>query len=629
MYEHNHCSCESCSCSNDENKDSGRLKTELYLSIAFLIIGVLAQRLFQFPQIIIGILFGLSVILSGWRVFIEGIKSFIKFNIDETTLMSIAVIAAFFLGEYLEAALVAILYNLGEALEDRAVENSRQNIEKLAEIRSDTARRMAHGKEEIVSAETVSIGETILVNPYERIPLDGTVISGISSVNTSALTGESEPMDAIEGTTVLSGMMNEQGPLTIKVTSDFQNSAATRIIAMVESASARKGKAEKLITRFAQIYTPIVIAMAVLLMVVPPLLGLGEFRTWLYRALIFLVASCPCSLVISIPLGFYAGIGGASKNGVLIKGGKFLEALSRTSAVVFDKTGTLTHGELQVSKINILGNISKENLLKTAASIEQYSAHPAAKAVLKFAGDIDFYDVENAAEIPGHGVKGEIEGKEVLCGRKSLLENNGIDLNNAETASVYISVDGKLEGSLELNDTLKEDANEGIKALKNININRIVMLTGDNEKSAQEVAENCGITEFHSGLLPEQKVELMEEIRKESGKTVFVGDGINDAPVLAASDCGVAMGLGTDAAIEACDVVLTLDKPSKLAPSIKFAKRAMKVIRFNIIFALTVKAVVLVLAAMGLAPMWLAVFADVGVCIIAVINSTRILKFKL
>ena len=281
MYEHNHCSCESCSCSNDENKDSGRLKTELYLSIAFLIIGVLAQRLFQFPQIIIGILFGLSVILSGWRVFIEGIKSFIKFNIDETTLMSIAVIAAFFLGEYLEAALVAILYNLGEALEDRAVENSRQNIEKLAEIRSDTARRMAHGKEEIVSAETVSIGETILVNPYERIPLDGTVISGISSVNTSALTGESEPMDAIEGTTVLSGMMNEQGPLTIKVTSDFQNSAATRIIAMVESASARKGKAEKLITRFAQIYTPIVIAMAVLLMVVPPLLGLGEFRTWL------------------------------------------------------------------------------------------------------------------------------------------------------------------------------------------------------------------------------------------------------------------------------------------------------------------------------------------------------------
>ena len=629
MYEHNHCSCESCSCSNDEKKDSRILKAELYLSVAFLIIGVLAQRLFQFPQVIVGILFGLSVILSGWRVFIEGIKSFIKFKIDETTLMSIAVIAAFFLGEYLEAALVALLYNLGETLEDRAVENSRQSIEKLAEIRSDTARRIENGKEEVVPAETVSIGETILVNPYERVPLDSIVISGISSVNTSALTGESEPMDAVEGTKVLSGMMNEQGPLTVKVTSDFQNSAATRIIAMVESASARKGKAEKLITRFAQIYTPIVIGMAVLLMVIPPLLGFGEFRTWLYRALIFLVASCPCSLVISIPLGFYAGIGGASKSGVLIKGGKFLEALSHTSAVVFDKTGTLTHGELDVSKINILGNLSKENLLKTAASIEQYSAHPTAKAILKSAGDIDFYDVENAAEIPGHGVKGEIEGKEVLCGRKSLLENSGIDLNSAETASVYISVDGKLEGSLELNDTLKEDANEGIKALKNININRIVMLTGDNEKSAKEVAENCGITEFHSGLLPEQKVKLMEEIRKESGKTVFVGDGINDAPVLAASDCGVAMGLGTDAAIEACDVVLTLDKPSKLAPAIKFAQRAMKVIRFNIIFALTVKAIVLVLAAMGLASMLLAVFADVGVCIIAVINSTRILKFKL
>ncbi len=628
MHENEHaCGCTHCACS-EEGENSKVATIESIVSILLFLIGIILDHVFHLPAIILAACFGISIVLAGWRVFVEGVKALLKLKLDETTLMAIAVIAAFCLGQYFEAAMVAILFNLGEMLEDKAVDNSRASIEKLAEIRPDTARRVLNGTEELIPAEEVHIGDTILVHPFERVPLDGVVLTGNSALNSSALTGESIPLDATAGTNVMSGMMNEQGPLTIEVTNDFQNSAASRIISMVESASARKGQAEKLITRFAEIYTPTVIIMAILLMALPPLFGLGEFKVWLYRALIFLVASCPCALVISVPLGFYAGIGAASKNGVLIKGGKFLEALSRADAVVFDKTGTLTNGELSVSKINVLGSMSEEELLQTAASIEQYSVHPAAKAVIKAAGEVETLSVDSAVEIPGHGVIGVIDGKRVLCGRKNLLQDNGMDVGGIAPASIYIAVDGILEGSIELNDTPKSDAADGVKTLREIGLNRIVMLTGDNERSAATAAEKCGITEYHAGLLPNEKVDIMEKIRNESGRTIFVGDGINDAPVLAASDCGVAMGLGTDAAIEACDVVLTLDKPSKLAPAIRLARRAMGVIRFNIVFALVVKAVVLVLAALGYAPMWLAVFADVGVCMLSVINATRILKFN-
>jgi len=626
-----YCECDHCGCGhcggNEETENSKLSAIGIIVSILLFLTGVILEHVFHMPSIILAGCFGASIILAGWRVFIDGFKALLKLKLNETTLMSIAVIAAFCLAQYSEAAMVAILFSLGEMLEDKAIDKSRASIEKLAEIRPDTARRIVDGTEELIHAEEVKIGDTVLVHPFERVPLDGIVRMGNSSLNSSALTGESVPIDAAAGTNVMSGMMNEQGPLTIEVTNNFQNSAASRIISMVESASARKGQAEKLITRFAEIYTPAVIILAVLLMILPPLFGLGDFKVWLYRAMVFLVASCPCALVIAVPLGFYAGIGAESTNGVLIKGGKYLEALSRADAVVFDKTGTLTSGELSVSKINVLNGMGENELLKIAASIEQYSAHPAAKAIIKAANGTETFAVDNAVEVPGHGVTGEIEGKKVLCGRKNLLQDNGIDMSAVSPASIYIAIEGRLEGSIELSDMPKPDAAEGVKLLRELNINRIVMLTGDNEDSARAAAEKCGIHEYHAALLPNEKVDMMEKIRSESGRTIFVGDGINDAPVLAASDCGVAMGFGTDAAIEASDVVLTLDRPSKLALAIRIARHAMIVIRSNIIFALAVKAVVLILAAIGFAPMWLAVFADVGVCILSVLNATRILKF--
>ena len=623
------CGCSHCEGEeNEEEKNSNRFKIEIISSLLFFAAGFLSEHIFQAPPLIQGILFGLSVVLSGWRVFRSGWRSLLKLRMDETTLMAVAVIAAFCLGQYLEAAMVAILYQLGEMIEDKAIDNSRESIGKLAEIRADTARRIRDGNEAIVPAQEVQVGDTIAVYPFERVPLDGTVLSGTSTLNASALTGESVPIDASAGSEVLSGMMNEQGPLTVEVTHDLQNSAASRIIAMVESAAARKGRAEKLITRFAEIYTPLVMVLAVLLMILPPLFGLGEFRVWLYRALVFLVASCPCALVISVPLGFYAGIGAESKNGVLIKGGRFLEALALADAVVFDKTGTLTSGELKLSKVNILGSLDETELLRIAASAEQYSSHPAAKAVIKAAAGAELLPAEQAEEIPGNGVIAMMDGKKVICGRRNLLEENGLKMESFSPASIFIAVDGVVEGSIELSDTVKPDSAEGIGLLKKIGLKRIVMLTGDNESSATAAAGDCGITEYHAGLLPENKVSIMESIRRETGKTIFVGDGINDAPVLAASDCGVAMGLGTDAAIEASDVVLTLDKPSKLAPAIRIARRSMGIIRFNIAFALTCKALVLVLAALGYSSMWMAVFADMGVCIISVINATRILKFR-
>ncbi len=632
MAEPNHCgSCACCGHEHGEEKEHENPKLfflQLISSILFFLAGILTEHVFHSPELVSAICFAASIVLAGWQVSVEGIKAALKLRIDETTLMTIAVVAAFCLGQYSEAAMVAILFQLGEMLEDKAVDKSRTNIQKLVNLRPDSARILVEGQERQVPAESVTVGDTILVYPYERIPLDGMVLSGSSSLDTSALTGESVPLDAGEGTEVLSGMMNEQGPLTIQVTKDFHNSAASRIIEMVESASARKGQAEKLITRFAEIYTPVVILLAILLMAVPPLLGLGEFRVWLYRALIFLVASCPCALVISVPLGFYAGIGAASKNGVLIKGGKYLEALSKAKAVVFDKTGTLTSGKLSVKKVHTASNLDSDELLRIAASIEQYSAHPAAKAILEASARFELSPAKEIEEIPGHGMIGTVNGRRVLCGRRALMEANHVDLSGSEPASIFIAIDGKLEGSIELSDIPRPDASGGIASLKQLGISRIVMLTGDHQQAAQAAAAECGIDELHAGLLPGDKVSILQEIRRTSGTTVFVGDGINDAPVLAASDCGVAMGLGTEAAIEASDIVLTVDRPSKLAPAIRLARRAMGIIRFNIIFALGVKAVVLVFSALGYTPMWLAVFADVGVCILSVINSSRILALR-
>ena len=630
-------------------------------SILLFVAGMITEKAFHL-EVAGAICFGGAALLAGYQVFLSGFKALARFKLDENTLMTIAVIAAFCLGEFSEAAMVAILFHLGEMLEEKAVNRSRRDIEHLAEIRPDTARLISgedhcdceeheqehqhdhthgvehehcdccehhheEGGERVVPAEQVQIGDVISVHPYERIPLDGKILTGNSSLDSSALTGESMPLEAEPGTEVLSGMMNGQGLITVEVTNDFSNSAASRIIDMVESSAARKGHAEKLITRFAAIYTPIVIVLAVLLMAIPPLLGLGAFTTWFYRALIFLVASCPCALVISVPLGFFAGIGAQSKNGVLVKGGKYVEVLSHPDAVVFDKTGTLTSGKLSVTEIVSTGSLSQQELLQLAASAEQYSSHPAAQAVLA-ANTGELLPAADPNEIAGQGVVARVNDRQILCGRQPLMDRYGVE-TKGHKASIFIAVDGKLEGMLQLADTVKPDSTEAVRRLKELGVKRVVMLTGDNEQSAAKAAEQCGITEYHAGLLPENKVSLMEQIRKESGRTIFVGDGINDAPVLAASDCGVAMGLGTDAAIEASDVVLTVDRPSKLADAVSLSARSMWVIRFNIAFALIVKAAVLVLAATGFAPMWLAVFADVGVSILSVINATRILRFQL
>lgn len=630
-------------------------------SILLFVAGMITEKAFHL-EVAGAICFGGAALLAGYQVFLSGFKALSRFKLDENTLMTIAVIAAFCLGEFSEAAMVAILFHLGEMLEEKAVNRSRRDIEHLAEIRPDTARLISgedhcdceeheqehqhdhthgvehehcdccehhheEGGERVVPAEQVQIGDVISVHPYERIPLDGKILTGNSSLDSSALTGESMPLEAEPGTEVLSGMMNGQGLITVEVTNDFSNSAASRIIDMVESSAARKGHAEKLITRFAAIYTPIVIVLAVLLMAIPPLLGLGAFTTWFYRALIFLVASCPCALVISVPLGFFAGIGAQSKNGVLVKGGKYVEVLSHPDAVVFDKTGTLTSGKLSVTEIVSTGSLSQQELLQLAASAEQYSSHPAAQAVLA-ANTGELLPAADPNEIAGQGVVARVNDRQILCGRQPLMDRYGVE-TKGHKASIFIAVDGKLEGMLQLADTVKPDSTEAVRRLKELGVKRVVMLTGDNEQSAAKAAEQCGITEYHAGLLPENKVSLMEQIRKESGRTIFVGDGINDAPVLAASDCGVAMGLGTDAAIEASDVVLTVDRPSKLADAVSLSVRSMRVIRFNIAFALIVKAAVLVLAATGFAPMWLAVFADVGVSILSVINATRILRFQL
>lgn len=645
-------------------------------SVALFAVSFVLEHILQAPELWPAIGFGLSVLLAGWKVFISGFKSLLRLRLDENTLMTIAVIAAFCLGEFSEAAMVAILFNLGEILEEKAVSRSRRSISHLAQIRPDTARLVvskqqaghteacadaccagcdhaahehqhethghdAHGEdcgcalssaapdpsgERAVDAREVAIGSVIAVHPFERIPLDGTVLSGSSLLDSSALTGESMPVEAGPGTTVLSGMMNGESLLTVQVTSDFSGSAASRIIDMVEESAARKGKAEKLITRFAAVYTPIVIALAVLLMAIPPLLGWGAFSTWFYRAMIFLVASCPCALVISVPLGFYAGIGAQSKNGVLVKGGKYIEVLEKPDAVVFDKTGTLTSGKLSVSQVETLGVWTREELLQLAASAEQYSSHPAAKALLS-ANNLPLFEAEQPKEVAGQGVNAIVDGKQVVCGRKQLMDRIGVDVGT-RSASIFVAVDGVLAGCVDLADTLKPDAAEGVRRLKKLHVGRVVMLTGDNEKAAADAAAKAGVDEYHAGLLPEDKVRLMESIRAASGRTIFVGDGINDAPVLAASDCGVAMGLGTDAAIEASDVVLTADKPSKLAAAVSLARRSMRVVRFNIVFALVVKAAVLGLAAAGFAPMWLAVFADVGVSILSVANATRVLRFQ-
>jgi Cd2+/Zn2+-exporting ATPase len=553
---------------------------------------------------------------------------------DENFLMTIATVGAFAVGEYPEAVAVMLFYQVGELFQDMAVGKSRRSISELMDIRPDRACVLRGGAETVVSPEEVAVGETIIVRPGEKIPLDGIVTEGSTSVDTAALTGESMPRSVGEGENVVSGSVDLDAVIKVKVTSAYGESTVAKILELVGSASEKKAKAENFITRFAKIYTPCVVAGAVLLALLPPLAFGLSFDVWLRRALIFLVVSCPCALVISVPLSFFGGIGGASRSGILIKGANYLEALSKVSAVVFDKTGTLTKGTFSVSAVHPTA-VSQAELIDIAALAESYSSHPIAESIVRaHAGHIDKSRIGRITERAGLGVEAVIDGRRVLAGSGKLMQAEGIDWHECHLGgtAVHIAADGVYCGHIIISDEVKPDSAAAIKELKACGVEKTVMLTGDSESAARPVGEALGIDEVHAGLMPDGKVAAVEKLISEkpaNSTLAFVGDGINDAPVLSRADLGIAMGaMGSDAAIEAADVVLMDDKPSKLPEAVKISRRTMTIVHENIIFALAVKAIVLVLGAMGTANMWFAVFADVGVTIIAVANATRTLGLR-
>ena len=572
----------------------------------------------------------------GWDILWKAVRNISHGQVfDENFLMALATVGAFFTGEFPEAVAGMLFYQIGELFQNYAVGKSRQSIASLMDIRPDYANLERDGKTEQVDPEEVAVGDVILVKPGEKIPLDGVVLEGDSMVNTSALTGESVPREAYPGSDVISGCINQNGLLRIRVTKEFGESTVAKILDLVENSSSKKAKAENFITKFARWYTPAVVIAAVLLAVIPPLILQGGWNDWIHRALIFLVISCPCALVISVPLSFFGGIGGASRNGILVKGGNYLESLAHAETVVFDKTGTLTRGVFNVTAIHP-NSFSEADLLELAALAESYSDHPISRSIREAYGkDPDLSRVTDVEELSGRGVRVRIDGKTVCAGNDKLMEETGVQWHPCHRVgtTVHIAVDGEYAGHIVISDEVKPDAAQAVSALKQQGISRTVMLTGDAKAVGESVAKELGLDEVHTELLPADKVDCVERLLKQKsakGTLVFVGDGINDAPVLSRADIGIAMGaMGSDAAIEAADIVLMDDKPSKIADAIRIARKTLRIVTQNIVFALAVKGIVLLLGALGLANMWEAVFADVGVSVIAILNAMRALKNKL
>lgn len=559
-----------------------------------------------------------------------------RWNIfDENFLMTVATLGAFAIGEYPEGVAVMLFYQVGEIFQHRALEKSRRSISGLMKLRPEFARVLRGGEEKNVPPEEVLPGETVVIRPGDKIPLDGMIIKGSSSLDTSALTGESLPREVCVGAEILAGSVNLGGVLEMRATQTYRESAAAKILELVQHASSKKTRTENFIRRFARWYTPAVVLGALLVAVLPPILMAdASFKTWIYRALVFLVLSCPCALVVSVPLGFFGGLGGAAKQGVLVKGSNYLEALADLHTLIFDKTGTLTKGSFEVTAVKTAGRPEKE-ILALAAAAERFSNHPLAKAICNAAGDTPGFTAEHVQETAGKGVRGVINGKTVLAGTRLFLAENGVqtpDTEETSTTAVYIAEGGVYAGAVYLADSLKEDAQEAVWTLKNGFVKRLVILSGDTEENVQAVARRLFISEAYGGLLPADKLARLERLLQEkpAGSSVgFVGDGINDSPVLARADVGIAMGaLGSDAAIEAADVVLMTDEPSKVAAAVQIARKTRTVVKQNILFALGVKTAVLALGLCGLATMWQAVFADVGVTVLAVLNSLRPLYFK-
>ena len=582
-------------------------------------------------------IFLLSYILIGGDVLLKALRDIMRGQVfDENFLMSIATVGAFAIGEYPEGVAVMIFYQVGDFFQSYAVNKSRKSISELMDIRPDYANLVDGNDTKVVSPYEVHIGDEIIVKPGEKVPLDGEVISGFSSLNTAALTGEAIPKDVTVGDEVLSGFINQQGLIRVRVKKEFDESTVSKILDLVENAGSKKAPVENFITKFARYYTPAVVFTALALAIIPPLTISGAlFSDWIYRALIFLVVSCPCALVISIPLGFFGGIGGASRQGILIKGGNYLEALNFVDTIVFDKTGTLTKGEFQVEKVVATGDIEEDELLYLAALAESMSSHPIAKSVVNAYGkEIEGISVLEYKELAGMGVSAKILNKYIFLGNKALFDSHDIevdDLSEGKTV-IYIAINGVYSGYIVIADQIKEDSKMAIRELKKKGIKNIVMLTGDKENVAKEVSAELGVDSYYAELLPQDKVSKIEELKEnlpKNKKIVFVGDGINDAPVLARADIGVAMGaLGSDAAIEAADIVLMTDELGKLPIAIMIANKTKTIVWQNIIFALLVKAVVLVFGATGVATMWEAVFADVGVAVLAVLNAMRVLNYN-
>lgn len=572
-----------------------------------------------------------SYLVVSYEIFIDAVKKIFQGEIfDENTLMIIATISAFIIGEYPEAVMVMLLFEFGEYLSDLAVDNSKESITKLMDLRSDYVNLKNGDEIEKVDIKKARVGDLFLVKPGEKVPLDGVIVSGNTSLDTSSLTGESIPKEVNVGDSVLSGFVNGSGLITVKATSEFSNSTASKIINMLENSNEKKTKAEKFITRFSKIYTPIVVLLAVLLVLIPMLLG-GNFNEWFYKALVFLVTACPCALVISVPLGFFCGVGRASREGILIKGSDGLDSLNKLETIIFDKTGTITEGKFEVRDI-VSNGVSKEELLKYAAYLEYYSNHPIALSIVKaYNGKIDESEIKDYKELSGQGIKGIVFSKKLMIGSENLFSKEGIIVPKVKAFGtvVYVICDDKYIGYLVIGDKIKESANNLVNNLKKVGINRTVMLSGDNKNIVCEVANKVNIDEYYAELLPIDKVEKLKEIKKTTF-TAFVGDGINDAPVIKEADLGISMGsIGSDAAIEASDVVLMHDNLSKIVVAIKIAKVTQSIVKFNIVFALGFKLLMLVLATFGFASIWMAVFADVGVTLLAVLNSLRIMKIQI
>ena len=623
-------------CKNHHHKHEEEKNDKVLLArvILAIVLFSLAMIFTSAPTFKISLL-GISYLIAGYDILIKALKNIIKGKVfDENFLMGIATLGAIGIKEYPEAVMVMVLYQIGEYLQDKAVEKSQNSITELMDIRPDYANIEKNGNLTKISPYEVKIGDTIIVKTGEKIPLDGIIIDGSATLDTSALTGESRPREVKIGDEAISGCINTNGLLKIRVTKEYGQSTVSKILDLVENASSKKTKTENFITKFAKIYTPVVVLAALFLAILPPLIFGSNFSVWINKALTFLVISCPCALVISVPLGFFAGIGGASKCGILVKGSSYLELLSKPETIVFDKTGTLTQGCFKVVKIEQQEDTTKEELLELTAYAESYSNHPIALSIKKaYDKSIDKNRISEISEIAGNGVRAEINGCSILVGNENLLKNHNISYQKAnETGTiVYTAKNSKFLGYIVISDKLKEDAQKAIIELKKLKL-QTVMLTGDTEESGLAVAKELNIDKAYTQLLPIDKVDKIEDIIEQKTKNksvIFVGDGINDAPVLTRADVGIAMGgLGSDAAIEAADVVIMDDKPTKVATAIKIAKQTLTIVKENIAFALGIKVLFLILGAFGFVTMWGAVFADVGVTLIAVLNSLRALKIK-